>query len=517
MLSASTAASSSAVSEDEPELVEVVITDDETPPDETLVDCEELELETVSPPQHPVVQYLHYLYTSSLSLCVNGVSYVGQHYFVFANAIISAFAMSTFAFFQPMGVNQNAFDMSVWNSLSAGTQAHAIINWIDTFIVYTFFNSYFIENAWIGLKAALPSCCDSVSRFAGNSAILALSGFAATANAAISYAGYKPVLGELLAIVPSISTLIAITASRFVNLCHLKTMAMNCFDADLRLQESSLVRLQHLKAEWQNPVNRWLATRECNEETFVDLFSELETKGSVFDEISTSDKAADVLGYMLDIMLVAMVVLPAFLLFAQEGYEALSMVITSVQTASPLTKALLSLVPGPGLVSSLFMAINACKFRGVLQHTIEHVHYHPRDGLITVLTLLMNLWTAMAAWRFVAYGTIGPNNIFGLDDPNGVLETLYIAGNVVSCAPTTMPCMLKKIYASEEPANPEASSLDKLVHWADPERNRLSPESMTHLRRLSFFAKAPAAKDGALSELTEERASLSEPDLAQTL
>lgn len=400
-------------------------------------------------------------------------------------ATIAALGTSVYAFLEPSDSTVDDVSEEWWDAMPLQTKILSIATAVDTQIVYTVFFSFFVESAFWQLKESLSHCFHGMKDFAINAATIFFAGYAALANAAIIYAGFLWLpLGQLTAIFPSLFNYTVVFASRYVGLGHLMNRVLGFFSNDVRLQEEVIYCLEHIKPEYLDDINSILEAKTCDEAGLLDILDILSTREHAITPIDSLWYLKKGLGTVFDLGFSLSIFVTSFMLFAQKGYDGVELMThDGFKDANPWVKIALGIVPG--VVSAIFMALNAFDLRRVMLVFSKHLRHHPRDISLAVLALLMNILTAFSSWRNVAGSTITSNNIFSLTEKNSALGQAYMYINSVgSCVVTFKPMCLKLMEARAP-----VTRLDGMIDWA--KKNRLSPAAASQLRRYSLFGGQP--------------------------
>lgn len=448
------------------------------------------------------------------------VRYTIEHPIIMTSATLGALGTATFAFWYNTGVSVEDGSYSAWQQLTPEQEFISVLNGVITQIAYMRFNAFFIHKAYNKLIEMLPLFCENWRSFTSNSLITLLSAWAGLANGAIVYAGYQSLpYGEFTAIIPAANTWSFILGSRFVSLHLVGTRIGNLFSQDARLQNQCMELIKHLKPELLPSLNQILGNTSINDENFDRVFSECMRAISdcydPTDPVRCSETVVNLMKMVPDLVLASMALAVAFALFGDEGFTGL-MLIGKVfgYDLSANTNAWQKILLGsePGAISALFMALSAYDFVPLLTDLVKHLYYHLSDIPAALTVVLMNLYTATCGWHNIALNTLRPDNIFGLTSIADPVAHAYIIGNVLACPPVTLPSWIKELIVDPMvPANPNASTVERLLHWGDLRRfpgHRIKPETAEGLRRLSLFNR------GASSSAEKPLEDMSEADLS---
>lgn len=399
-------------------------------------------------------------------------------------AVIAALGTAMYAFLEPSNSNIDDVSEQWWEEMPTATKALSIATAVDTQIVYTVFFSFFIENAFYKLKESMTKYFHSCKDFTINTTTVLLSTAAGLANAAIIYPGFLWLpLGRVTALFPTTFNFLVVFASRYVGLGNITTRVLDLVDNDARLQRESVLSLKHIKAELIDQMNELLEGKPYDEETLLELLQALSTHVDAVDQASRADYVKEVSGLLFDVIFAITILVPAFMLFAQKGFDGVELLDNDrLRNADPMVKILVGTLPG--VVSSIFIALNAFDFRKVVIDLVKHLGQHPKDIPIAIIALFMNIFTAGSGWRNVATSTITPANIFSLTSKTSNLAQAYIYINTISSCVTTYKPMCLKIIESKAPA----TKLEGMIDWA--KKNRISHVAAEQIRRYSLFGSS---------------------------
>jgi|GEM_PF-3640684 len=404
-----------------------------------------------------------------------------RSWFFYVIAILAAFSAAIYAFLEPSHSSVDDVSEQWWDEMPVETQVLSVAMAVNTQIVNTIFFSFFIESAFLRCKDSMAVYFASCKNFTVNTSHILLSSCAALANGAIAYQSYLWLPeSRISAIFPSTLNTGVTFASRYVGLHNLTGRISDLFDRDARLQKQCLISLQHIHPAFQDQMNAFLANKPVNEETLRDLLQVLsEQEGSVIP-VSTREKCQNGSGLAFDLVFFLFVLVSTFLLFGQKGYNGVELLSdNALSDAHPAEKILTGVLPG--LVSSVFMALNALEFRQVILDLFVHVRRHPLHIPLVITALIMNAVSAGVGWKNIAISTISPANIFSITSIDTPLAQAYIYLNVAGSFVTSFKAMGQKIVDSKEPP----TELERLITWT--QKNKMSSSTADQLRRYSLF------------------------------
>ncbi|MGQ3892326.1 hypothetical protein [Legionella sp. CNM-4043-24] len=433
---------------------------------------------------------------------VQGVSW--RTWFFYAVAVLAAFSAAIYAFLEPSQSRIEDVDGQWWEEMPTETKIASVAMAVNTQIVNTVFFSFFIENAFLRFKDSMGQYFHSCRHFTVNTGNILLSSCAGLANGAIAYSSYLWLpWARISAVFPSSLNVGVTFASRYAGLTNLSSRVAALIDSDVRLQKQCVVHLKHIATDFKGQTNELLENRPCDEETLRELLQSLSSQPGSVDAVSTGEKLKDLSGLAFDIILALLVLIPAFMLFAQKGYDGVELLSDDALSDScEAEKILIGFLPG--LVSSIFMAINTFELRQLTVDLFDHLRRHPRHIPIVAVAVVMNAVSAGFGWRNVAVSAVSPANIFSLTSMDSPWAEAYAGLNSVGSFATSFKAMGQKIVDSKPPP----TKLDALIDWT--QKNRLSHTTADELRRYSLFRSADT-----LSRSSSEREPLDAPELIQ--
>lgn len=401
-------------------------------------------------------------------------------------AALAAVSATMYAFLEPSHSKPEDVKDNWWSTLSFKIQVLSVLMAINTQVVNTVFFSFFVEHAFLKFKDSVGNCFNSCKDFSASTTNVALSSCAGLANGTIAYRSYLPLFGSrILAFFPSILNVTVTFASRYVGLINCSTRVADLFNSDARLQKKCLDYLKHIHPDIKLQINTFLENRPYGEETLCELMSVLSTQSNSVESESMREKLKDALGLGFDTLFAVLVILIAsFMLFAQEGYDGMEL-LTNGATRELNQAEKIAIGFLPGLVSSIFMAINGFEFRQFLVDLCVHLRRHPQHIPIAILAGAMNAISAGVSWKNVAISTISSANIFSITSVSTSLGQVYIYFNALSSFMATFKPMGQKIIDLK----PAPTQLDGLIGWT--QKNRISHSTAEQLRRYSLFQAKP--------------------------